>query len=296
MRKGRGSALTVRPPARMGFGDGLARLLCDARLDDGFWARLESQLIASDAGLAVTEHLISRARAERTPAMVKHRLAEEMVGMLRSARPPVLSRPHVVLVMGVNGVGKTTTIAKLARSHIDEGRRVLLVACDTFRAAASEQLAEWGKRLRCEVVAQRPGADPAAVAHDGVSKAAARGHDVVIVDTAGRLHTRQNLMEELRKISRVLAKACPGAPHEKLIVIDATVGGNGLVQAREFHAAVGLTGAVVAKLDGTAKGGVLLAISRDLGVPIRHVGTGEGMRDLKPFDAREFVESILSCE
>jgi len=200
----------------------------------------------------------------------------------------------VVLVLGVNGVGKTTTIAKLTRAYQGEGRRVLLVAGDTFRAAAMEQLKEWGGRLGCEVIAQGPGADAAAVAFDGVAKAKAAGFDVVMIDTAGRLHTKNNLMEELAKIGRVISKACEGAPHEKLLVVDATFGANGLVQARQFHDAVGLTGVIVTKLDGTAKGGVMLSVAQELGLPITHIGVGEGMRDLKPFDAREFVDSILS--
>lgn len=293
-RRAGSAPLTVSAPMRLGFSGGLAALLGRGSLNDGFWSELESALISADAGLPVTQYLMASVKSQSTPAEVRRMLADEMIGMLRKGRALEQGRPHVVVVLGVNGVGKTTTIAKLARAHIDEGRRVLLVACDTFRAAATEQLAEWAKRLGCEIVSQQPGADPASVAYDGVARAAARGHEVVIIDTAGRLHTKQNLMEELKKISRVTGKACLGAPHEKIVVIDGTVGGNGLAQAREFHAAVGLTGAVVTKLDGTAKGGVLLAISRELGIPITHVGVGEGIRDLKPFDAREFVDSIIA--
>ena len=286
-------AVTVGATCRIGFGDGLARLLGRASLDASFWSELESTLIYADAGTQVTERLLAAAKGQRTAAEVRHRLAEEMVGMLRCGPGPRVGSPHVVLVFGVNGVGKTTTIAKLARACLDEGKRVLLVAGDTFRAAAVEQLREWGKRLGCEVVAQGPGADAAAVAFDGVTKARAKGFDVVMIDTAGRLHTKNNLMGELAKIGRVISGACEGAPHEKLLVVDATVGANGLVQAREFNDAVGLTGVIVTKLDGTAKGGVMLSVVQELGLPITHIGVGEGMRDLKPFDAREFVESIL---
>jgi fused signal recognition particle receptor len=216
-----------------------------------------------------------------------------MVATLGSEAAPPSASPHVVLVLGVNGVGKTTTIAKLAHRAKEAGRSVLLVAGDTFRAAAIDQLIVWAKRLGCDVVAQAPGADAASVAFDGVERAKARGYDVVIVDTAGRLHTKRHLMEELKKVTRVVDRALPGAPHEKLLVIDATVGANGLAQAREFHQAVGLTGVVVTKLDGTAKGGVVLAVAGELKLPITHVGVGEKMEDLKPFDAREFVNSIL---
>jgi fused signal recognition particle receptor len=216
-----------------------------------------------------------------------------MMEMLGAKAQAVEASPRVILVLGVNGVGKTTTIAKLARSFRESGKSVLLVACDTFRAAATEQLKEWGSRVGCEVVAQGEGADAAAVAFDGVSKAGAKGYDVVILDTAGRIHTKSNLMEELRKIDRVIGRALPGAPHDKLLVIDSTVGANGLSQAREFHKALGLTGVIVTKLDGTAKGGVLLAISGELGIPITHIGVGEKMDDLKPFDPAEYVKTIL---
>lgn len=274
-----------------------------------FWAELEESLLAADVGVEVTGQLIAAAREEKSPDAVRGALARRMIEILtpavraelveaRTVRPSTgsgraESKPRVILVVGVNGAGKTTTIAKLARRSLREGRRVLLVAADTFRAAAVEQLGAWGQRLGAEVVAQGPGADAAAVAFDGVAKAAARGIDVVLIDTAGRLHTKANLMEELKKIARVAGKALPGAPHERWLVIDATVGGNGLAQAREFHGAMGLTGVVAAKLDGTAKGGVLLAIAGELGIPITHVGVGEGMDDLKPFDPEAFVSSIV---
>ena len=295
-RRNRAAPCTVtgRASGRPSFGRGFRELLGRPRMDEGFLSELESTLVCADAGLAVTERLVEAARGERTPADVRHRLTEEMVSMLRKGARGEGGRPHVILVLGVNGVGKTTTIAKLARAHKGEGRRVLLVACDTFRAAAVEQLQQWGAKLGCEVVAQAQGADAASVAFDGVSKACSRGHDVVIIDTAGRMHTKHNLMEELKKIRRVIGKACPGAPHDRLMVIDATVGQNGLAQARQFHDAVGLTGAIVTKLDSTAKGGFVLAVAGELGVPITHIGLGEGMGDLRDFDARDFVDSILS--
>lgn len=261
--------------------------------DDAFWLELEDSLIEADVGVEMTAKFISAAKSKRTMEEVKNVLAENMVAAFS---PHFVKReivPHVILVMGVNGVGKTTTIAKLAREYQNGGKSVLLVAADTFRAAAVEQLKKWGERLGIEVVAKGEGADAAAVAFDGVQKAMARKFDVVIIDTAGRLHTKQNLMEELKKVSRVIGKALSGAPHEKLLVIDATVGSNGLSQAREFHLALALTGIIVTKLDGTAKGGVVLAIAHELSVPITHVGLGEQMDDLKPFEPASFVAGII---
>jgi fused signal recognition particle receptor len=297
----RGRRASAHAPLTVGHGGaGLAEKLAGlfgrgSSLDDGFWSELETTLLEADVGLDVTERLLAAARDKRTPEEVKRTLREEMVAMFAKELPAAAAAaaPRVVLVLGVNGVGKTTTIAKLAHRAQREGKRPLLVACDTFRAAAIDQLIVWARRLECDVVAQAPGADAAAVAFDGIERASARGHDIVIIDTAGRLHTKQHLMEELKKIHRVIGRALPSAPHEKLIVIDATVGGNGLAQAREFHAAVGLTGVVVTKLDGTAKGGVLLAVAGELDLPVTHVGVGERMEDLKPFDARAFVQSIL---
>jgi fused signal recognition particle receptor len=201
----------------------------------------------------------------------------------------------VVLMVGINGVGKTTTIGKLAGLFSGAGHRVLLVPADTFRAAAGEQLEQWGRRVGVEVVKPQAGADPAAVAFDGLSAARARKADVVLVDTAGRLHTKTNLMEELCKIKRTLGKAMPGAPHEVWLVLDATVGQNGLAQARQFHEALGLTGVVLTKLDGTARGGIVVAVS-DLGIPVRYIGVGEAVEDLQPFDADAFAEALLGEE
>jgi len=208
--------------------------------------------------------------------------------------PSAMARPHVTLVVGVNGTGKTTTIAKLANRYKQAGESVLLVACDTFRAAASDQLEIWAERAGVEIVKQKPGADPAAVAFDGMARAKSRNVDRAIVDTAGRLHVKSNLMAELEKIRRVIERAIPGAPHETLLVLDATVGQNGLAQAREFHRALTLTGLALTKLDGTAKGGIVLSVADSLQVPIRWLGVGEGMDDLIPFDPGEFAAALVA--
>ncbi|MBN1424468.1 signal recognition particle-docking protein FtsY [Candidatus Fermentibacteria bacterium] len=224
-----------------------------------------------------------------------------MVRML-SAVPPAEAAilppipPEVVLVIGVNGGGKTTTIGKLAYRHVQAGRRVLLGAADTFRAAAVEQLAIWADRVGADLLAQKSGADPASVAFDAVAAGRSRGNDVVILDTAGRLHTKVNLMQELLKIQRVVGKAHEGAPHEVLLVVDATMGQNAIAQARQFHQSLGITGIVVSKLDGTAKGGVVLPLARELGLPVRWLGVGEGLDDLEPFEAGAFVDALLSAD
>lgn len=285
--------LVPQTPAASRLRGRLGRLLNAAALDDAFWSSLEEALIEADVGLDVTAKLLGAARAGHSADEVREILTQEMTALFPRPAGLAGASPCVIVVLGVNGVGKTTTIAKLARMFSAGGRRVLLVAADTFRAAAVDQLKTWGQRLSLEVVAQAPGADAAAVAFDGVSKAVARGHDIVLIDTAGRLHTKAGLMEELGKVGRVAGKALPGAPHERWLVIDATVGANGLAQAREFHRAIGLTGVIVAKLDGTAKGGVVLAIAGELGVPITHVGVGEGMEDLRPFDPDVFVASLV---
>jgi len=225
-------------------------------------------------------------------------LAERLTADLEApgAAPPFTSRPWVVLVVGVNGVGKTTTIGKLAHLWRGENRRVLVVAADTFRAAAAEQLEVWASRSGSDFLRAREGSDPAAILTDGLRMAAARGHDAVIVDTAGRLHTKGNLMAELGKMIRVAAKEVPGAPHESLLVLDATVGSNGLAQGKEFARAAQISGIVLTKLDGTARGGVAVAVVRELCVPIRYVGVGEGVDDLLPFDAAAFVSGLLDGE
>jgi len=209
--------------------------------------------------------------------------------------PPEDVSPVVILMIGINGVGKTTTIGKLAGFYAQRGKRVVLVPADTFRAAAGEQLEQWGRRVEVDVVKPQPGADPAAVAFDGLAAARARKADIVLVDTAGRLHTKLNLMDELRKIKRTLSKAMPGAPHEVWLVLDATVGQNGLAQARQFHESFGVTGVILTKLDGTAKGGIVFAISV-LGLPARYIGIGEGVKDLEPFDPDAFAEALLGQE
>jgi len=267
------------------FGDGDA--------DENFFASLEESLISADAGIPFTSDAMTNVRGEKSALDVRKKLSVYMSSVFPNPISTGVASPKVVIVVGVNGVGKTTTIAKLAASKIASGEKVLLVAADTFRAAAVEQLKTWAARLSCDIVSQASGADPASVVFHGVEKARAKGYDAVIIDTAGRLHTKQNLMEELRKICRVAEKAMPGTPHEKLIVIDATVGANGLSQARQFHDSIGLTGAIVTKMDGTAKGGVVFAVAKELGIPISHIGVGEGMGDLRPFDPAKFVESIL---
>ncbi|HZD40262.1 MAG TPA: signal recognition particle-docking protein FtsY, partial [Terriglobales bacterium] len=210
-----------------------------------------------------------------------------------AAAPPFSVRPWVMLFLGVNGVGKTTTIGKVAAQHKAAGRKVLLVAADTFRAAAIEQLEAWGRRVGIDVIKHRPGADPSAVVYDGMQAAKSRGTDLLLIDTAGRLHTKVHLVEELKKIRRVIAREQSGAPHETLLVLDATTGQNGLQQARVFKQATDITGIVLTKLDGTAKGGVIIGIQEDLGVPVQYIGIGEDIEDLQPFDASRFVQALF---
>jgi fused signal recognition particle receptor len=255
---------------------------------------VEEALIAADVGLPATGRILDAVRADRHGS-IRERVSREMLRVLRDV-PPVTeraARPHVILVVGVNGTGKTTTVGKLANLLQSSGRSTLVCAADTFRAAAVEQLAIWAERAGVDLIRAQAGADPAAVTFDAVSAAKARGRDVVIVDTAGRLHTRANLMAELDKIRRVVAKVVDGAPHEVLLVLDATVGQNGLVQAREFMAASGANGIVLTKLDGTAKGGVAVAIAHELRLPIRYVGLGEAIDDLIPFDPAAYVDAIF---
>jgi fused signal recognition particle receptor len=263
---------------------------------------LEAALLAADLGIRTVSKLMERCREQRV------REARDLRAILRTGLVDILTvgaqaplaeciqkgpKPFVVLVIGVNGVGKTTTIAKLAARLRQAGLVPLLVAADTFRAAAIEQLVHWGSRLGLDVIRHRQGADPSAVAYDGLSAAKARGADVVLIDTAGRLHTKANLMEELKKMKRVLARELPGAPHEVLLVLDGTVGQNALVQARQFHEAVGVTGLAVTKLDGTAKGGAVVAIVDELRLPVRLIGVGESVEDLQDFDARAFVDALV---
>jgi fused signal recognition particle receptor len=259
------------------------------------WERLEVALIRADVGVPATAELVRRLEARGELADLGEALAEEVEELF--GEPPTLARaaepPTVVLVVGVNGTGKTTTIGKLARTLAAHGRSVLVGAADTFRAAADEQLEIWAERAGAEFVGGARGADPAAVAYDAVEAGRARRRDVVIVDTAGRLHTQANLMEELAKLRRVLEGRVEGAPHETLLVVDATTGQNGLQQARLFSETAGVTGVVLTKLDGSAKGGVALAIAHELGLPVKLVGVGEGLEDLRPFDARDYASALL---
>jgi len=257
---------------------------------------LEEVLISADVGLAATERIVdavrSRARhGESLRDLVKEEIRRVFDGVERPA--PNGHHPHVTMIVGVNGTGKTTTVGKLANLLKSSGQQPLVCAADTFRAAAIEQLEIWAKRNSVEVIKQKFGADPAAVVFDAMSAAKARNADVVLVDTAGRLHTKSNLMSELEKMKRTAAKVIPGAPHDILLVMDATTGQNGLAQAREFTGAVGVTGIVLTKLDGTAKGGIVVAISRELGLPIRFVGTGEQINDMVPFDAESYAASLF---
>jgi fused signal recognition particle receptor len=267
--------------------------------DEEVWERIEEALIAADCGVPATVEIVRRLE-EREPKSRDELLAglEEVITELVTAdgqeRLALGDPPAVVLVVGVNGTGKTTTIGKLAHRLREHGRSVVLAAADTFRAAAEEQLEIWAGRSGADFVGAQRGADPAAVAFDAISAAESRGRDVVIVDTAGRLHTQANLMEELAKVRRVIAGRREGAPDETLLVLDATTGQNGLRQARLFDEAVDVTGVALTKLDGTAKGGVALAITHELGLPVKLVGVGESLDDLQPFDARDFARALVS--
>lgn len=277
-------------------------LLGKKEIDPQVFSDLEAVLLASDLGLETTTEVLTRLRdrAQRKDladvAALRAALREELASLLRSLSPAPQSpdgKPHVVFLVGVNGTGKTTTVAKLARRWQSDGRRVILCAADTFRAAAGEQLEIWAERLGAELLRQKPGADPAAVVHDAVSAARSRAADLVLVDTAGRLHTKSNLMAELEKMKRVAGRLVAGAPHEILLVLDATTGQNGLAQARQFTQSVGITGIVLTKLDGTAKGGIAIAIARELRLPIRYLGVGEQADDLLDFDPDAYVASLF---
>jgi fused signal recognition particle receptor len=286
---------------REALSGGLDRLFRGRKVVDAqLLEELEELLITADLGVETSLCLIQALQEKLNRRelgdldRLKAALQAEMVGLLASPpQPERAARPWVVLLVGVNGVGKTTSIAKLAHRDRQRGLTPLLVAADTFRAAAVEQLEIWGERVGAAVVKQKTGADPAAVVFDGLAAALARGADTVYVDTAGRLHTKVNLMEELKKIHRTAAKKIPGAPHEVLLILDATTGQNALNQARLFHEAVGLTGLILTKMDGTAKGGVALAVVHETGIPLKYIGVGEAMADLRPFDAEAFVEAIL---
>ncbi len=288
--------------SRTMLGDGLSALWSLGRpVDEALLEELEELLVSADLGSQLAGEFVALVRDEARQGRIG--TAEDLRSTLRRFLEEALAgaasalsldhRPSVILVLGVNGSGKTTTCGKLAAALKGAGKSVLLAAADTFRAAAIEQLQAWGQRVGAEVIHQAPGSDPAAVLFDAVKAATARGADALIVDTAGRLHTKSNLMEELAKLKRVAGRQLPGAPHEALMVLDATTGQNGLAQARTFHAGVGLTGLILTKLDGTAKGGIVVRIHRELGLPIKLIGTGERVEDLQPFDAKVFVAGLL---
>jgi fused signal recognition particle receptor len=286
---------------RKNLADRIGTLVLGEKIDEAFLDELEEALIASDVGVETASFVLKdlKERFKRdelsSPAEVKERLKQILLELLsaRSSAFSLSAAPAVVLVVGVNGTGKTTTIGKLAYRLRGEGKKVMLAAGDTFRAAASEQLSIWGERAGIPVIKHKEGADPGAVAFDAVSAAKARAVDVLIVDTAGRLHTKSNLMEELKKVQRILSRELAGAPHETLLVLDGNTGQNALVQAKMFHEAVGLTGIVLTKLDGTSKGGIVFAIHKELAIPVKFVGIGEAIEDLRSFDPKEFVDALL---
>jgi fused signal recognition particle receptor len=285
-------------------------IFAKGKIDDEFLTQLEEILITSDVGVETAQRIIESIK--RKTKEKKYESQEELNELVRSEiinalikvssnavdpfEFPPHTKPYVIMVVGVNGVGKTTTIGKLAYNYKSTGKKVLIGAADTFRAAANEQLEVWAQRAGVEIIQQLQGSDPAAVAFDTVQAAKSRGADVVIIDTAGRLHTKTNLMEELKKIKRVITKVSPDAPHEVILVLDATTGQNAIQQAKLFNEMVGLTGLVITKLDGTAKGGVIFAVSNTLKVPVRFIGVGEKIDDLQPFDAEKFVEALFEKE
>ncbi|HEX9367833.1 MAG TPA: signal recognition particle-docking protein FtsY [Vicinamibacterales bacterium] len=256
---------------------------------------LEEALISADVGIAATDRIVTAVRERRTRGESLRALVKaEILSILQAAeKPMVQGKPQVVLIVGVNGTGKTTTVGKLARVIKEAGLTPLICAADTFRAAAVEQLQVWATRAGVDFIRAQGGADPAAVVFDAIAAGKARGRDVILIDTAGRLHTRVHLMAELEKIARIAGREVPGAPHEVLLVLDATVGQNGLTQAREFMNVAGVTGIILTKLDGTAKGGIAVAIAHDLKLPIRYVGVGEAIDDLVPFSPEEYVEALF---
>ncbi len=292
---------------RQSFFGKVREILGVGKLDEATLSSLEELLVGSDLGIATSDKILSHLKEEtQRTGIAKNQ--EQVVGLLKTelrkvfgtnGSPDVFEealfrkRPLVVLILGVNGTGKTTSIGKLAQRFASKGKKVLVAASDTFRAAAIDQLALWAQRSGADFVKAAPGQDPASVAFDSVGAAQKRDVDVVLVDTAGRLHTKANLMEELKKVKRVIGKALPGAPHEVWLVLDATVGQNGLQQAKTFHRELGVTGVILTKLDGTAKGGIVLAIANELGVKVRYIGLGEKLEDLELFDPDDFVEALF---
>ena len=286
---------------RKSLAEKIGTLVLGEKIDEAFLDELEEALIASDVGVETASFVLKdlKDRFKRqelsSPGQVKDRLKQILFEILsgKSTQLSISASPAVILVVGVNGTGKTTTIGKLAYRLHAEGKKVMLAAGDTFRAAASEQLSIWGERTGIPVIKHREGADPSAVVFDAVTAAKARAMDVLIVDTAGRLHTKSNLMEELKKVKRILSRELPGAPHETLLVLDGNTGQNALVQAKMFNEAVGVTGIVLTKLDGTSKGGIVFAINKELAIPVKFVGIGEAIEDLRSFDPKEFVDALL---
>ncbi len=282
-----------------------ALLTSRAAIDDALLEELEGVLLGADLGVRATARVMNEIREQqknglvRTPDDVRASIKKQLLSILtmrsKAEAPPSAVPIEVWMVVGVNGTGKTTTVGKLAARMAQEGNKVLVCAADTFRPAAIEQLTVWAERSGAELIKSKPGADPSAVLHDALAAAEARGCGLVVVDTAGRLHTRSNLMQELEKMRRVAGRKTPGAPHEVLLVIDATTGQNGLVQAREFLKSAGVTGLIVTKLDGTAKGGVLFSICQELGIPVRYIGIGEALEDMIEFSPEDFVESLFSA-
>ncbi len=287
------------------LGDGIAGIFTKRKLDDDALEALEELLITSDLGVATAARLTAnlaktRFDKEVAPEEVRGALAEDIAGVLapvaKPLRPDPAHRPHVVLVTGVNGSGKTTTIGKLAAQWRGEGKRVRLAAGDTFRAAAIEQLKIWGERTGCPVVAKAPGADAAGLSYEALETARSEGDDILLIDTAGRLHNRSELMAELEKVIRVIRKLDPSAPHDCLLVLDATTGQNAHAQVETFKELVEISGLVITKLDGSARGGVLVALAERFGLPVHAVGVGEGIDDLRPFDARDFARALVGLE
>ncbi len=285
------------------IGAGLRALTFSAKIDDEYFEELEEQLIMADSGVATAELIVSklreRAKKERlTDAAQLKPVIKDVVRDILSVEceDKITDSPRVLLMIGVNGVGKTTSIGKLSARFKSEGKKVLLAAADTFRAAAIEQLNIWGERTDTPVIAHSQGSDPAAVVHDALEAGKARGVDIIICDTAGRLQNKKNLMDELSKIRRVIAKELPDCVPEVLLVVDATTGQNGLVQARQFKEAAGVNGLILTKLDGTAKGGIVVAIANEVKVPVRYVGVGEGVNDLYPFNAADFANELFGDE
>jgi len=273
-------------------------------IDQDLLDELEGLLFSADLGVKTSSQLIEGVQKElrrgelQEPEKVKDFIKQEIFRILKSGEKPLKidfsqTKPFLFMVVGVNGVGKTTTIAKIAHQYSSQGKKVLIGAADTFRAAAVEQLEVWAKRVGADLIKQSKGSDPSAVAFDSVHAAKSRNVDLVFIDTAGRLHTKVNLMEELKKVKRIIARECPGAPHEVLLILDATTGQNAISQAKLFNEAIGVTGIALTKLDGTAKGGIIIGITEELKIPVRYIGVGEGMDDLREFNASEFVQALF---